>query len=91
MPNMSYCRFQNTLPDLKDCHDAMGETDDLSLDEARSRLWVIRWCVEIARDYGHEVGATLNEHDLSNIQFDDEVLRLELRRLREAAKDWEAP
>lgn len=27
MPNMSYCRFQNTLSDLKDCLDWLHEND----------------------------------------------------------------
>ena len=32
MGNMSYCRFENTAADLRDCLDALrrGETDDLS-------------------------------------------------------------
>ena len=32
MGNMSYCRFENTAADLRDCLDAIhrGETDDLS-------------------------------------------------------------
>lgn len=29
MPNMSYCRFQNTAADLADCVDAMDEAHDL--------------------------------------------------------------
>jgi len=51
--NMSYCRFQNTLPDLKDCYEAMDE-DDLSFDERRARWSLIRLCRDIANDYGHE-------------------------------------
>ena len=27
MSNMSYCRFQNTVPDLEDCLDALNEAD----------------------------------------------------------------
>ena len=32
MPNMSYCRFENTVNDMKDCLYAIeyDETDDLS-------------------------------------------------------------
>ena len=32
MGNMSYCRFENTAADLRDCLSAIhrGETDDLS-------------------------------------------------------------
>lgn len=44
MPNMSYCRFQNTASDLSDCVDHM--TDELSAEEheARQRL------IELARE-----------------------------------------
>lgn len=45
MGNMSYCRFQNTAPDLKDCVDAWD--DDLSLDELRAKRRVLRLAVEI--------------------------------------------
>ena len=32
MPNMSYCRFENTVKDMRDCINAIedGETDELS-------------------------------------------------------------
>ena len=32
MPNMSYCRFENTVKDIKDCINAIedGECDELS-------------------------------------------------------------
>ena len=32
MPNMSYCRFENTVMDIKDCINAIeeGDTDELS-------------------------------------------------------------
>ncbi len=54
MGNMSYCRFENTLADLRDCADNMDEslpTDE----EVRARRLLIKLCVRIANDYGHEV------------------------------------
>lgn len=55
MSNMSYCRFQNTLGDLRDCQDAMGEDpDDLSFEERLARWHLVRRCVQIASDYGYE-------------------------------------
>jgi len=42
MPNMSYCRFQNTVQDMEDCFNAMAEAVDaeepmqLSNDEQRA-------------------------------------------------------
>jgi hypothetical protein len=63
MSNMSYCRFTNTLGDLEDCVEHMGdpvedderssfESDVLSEAEARARDRMIELCVTIAQDYG---------------------------------------
>ena len=54
MANMSYCRFRNTAADLRDCYDSMDE--DVSADEAQARRHIIGMCVDIALDYGHEIG-----------------------------------
>ena len=53
MGNMSYCRFENTYPDLLDCRDAMSDTD-LGESEAKYRDWMIGLCIEIAAEYGDE-------------------------------------
>ena len=50
MANMSYCRFENTLRDLKDCYNNMG-SDDLSLSEFYARRHMIKLCMSIASDY----------------------------------------
>ena len=50
---MSYCRFENTLQDLHDCHDNMDD-DDLSETEAKYRLRLIRLCTDIADEFGDE-------------------------------------
>lgn len=44
MPNMSYCRFENTLDDLAECVDAMldveeGDKPTLSLNEHELRAF----------------------------------------------------
>ena len=38
MPNMSYCRFENTAKDMRDCIDATeeGDTSELSSSEVRA-------------------------------------------------------
>jgi hypothetical protein len=33
MANMSYCRFENTAPDMKDCTDALGEMEFSDFEE----------------------------------------------------------
>ena len=53
MSNMSYCRFQNTVSDLRDCSENMD--DQLSDDEEKARIRLIKLCVDIADDYRHEV------------------------------------
>lgn len=49
MANMTYCRFQNTLNDLKDCFAAIKEEDfeDMSQDEKRAKDQLIALCGEI--------------------------------------------
>lgn len=63
MPNMSYCRFQNTLSDLRDCEEALrdgaldGGVDgegDLSAEERYAALRLVELCGEITADYGME-------------------------------------
>lgn len=52
MSNMSYCRFQNTVKDLRDCQDALDDIGDnlaeLSKEEARAANALIAICQEIA-------------------------------------------
>lgn len=51
MSNMSYCRFQNTLADLRDCEDALYEdVNSLSAGEQKARLLLIKVCKRIAED-----------------------------------------
>jgi len=50
MANMSYCRFENTLRDLRDCYNNM-DSDDLSESEFYSRRHMIELCMSIATEY----------------------------------------
>ena len=52
MANMSYCRFQNTYPDLFDCNDHLW--DEVSKEEHRARAYLIKLCKEIAEDVGDD-------------------------------------
>ena len=49
MSNMGYVRFENTLSDLRDCHEHMEDTLSASEHEARRRL--VALCHEIAFNY----------------------------------------
>lgn len=66
MANMSYCRFRNTLADLRDCRIALSEVHDfseLSRDEGRAAVWLIKTCIKIAEDYGDDIDAIVDELD----------------------------
>ena len=47
MGNMSYCRFQNTLADLRDCREHINDSN-LSEDESKARQKLVRLCKDIA-------------------------------------------
>jgi hypothetical protein len=51
MGNMSYCRFQNTLGDLRDCYDNW-DLDDDKKEELKAREKLIKLCCDIASDFG---------------------------------------
>ena len=59
MSNMSYCRFRNTLSDLRDCSQALSEMGDyekeLSEEEAKAAKWLLKLCGELAADFGEDV------------------------------------
>jgi len=61
MGNMAYCRFENTLGDLRDC--AMHIDDSLSEAEHKARLSLYDICKEIADNCERE--------DLENIVVRD--------------------
>lgn len=46
---MSYCRFQNTLRDLRDCEEHFGD-NDLSTDEERARKQMYDVCKRIVEE-----------------------------------------
>ena len=54
MSNMSYCRFQNTLQDLKDCYNNIDETKELSREEFYARKQLIELCKDIAEQFDNE-------------------------------------
>lgn len=54
MSNMSYCRFQNTLLDLRDCQSALWEEEELSEAEEKAKKRLIQVCQEIAEEFGDD-------------------------------------
>ncbi len=55
---MSYCRFENTYGDLKDCLEALSESDVKTLEKEVNEYEkpyirkLIKLCGQIAADYG---------------------------------------
>jgi len=53
MGNMSYCRFENTLNDLRDCAEALeDDQDDLSESETQAKELLIDLCRDIVEGHG---------------------------------------
>jgi len=64
MANMSYCRFENTYHDLKDCYEALNEADSLeSLEQTVNEYEkkFIQKLVELCKDIVDEFGDALHE------------------------------
>ena len=59
MPNMSYCRFRNTLADLRDCREALDNRPALSEEEGQAARELIQLCMLIVRDYLPDDGAVI--------------------------------
>jgi len=65
MPNMSYCRFENTSRDISDCIEALNKADwDIkeiqenasSEQEARGMRRFVKLCIEVAENFeGEEI------------------------------------
>jgi len=57
MGNMSYCRFENTYSDLKDCYNALTEKslDELSESEMEYAKRLINLCRNIVDDFESEM------------------------------------
>lgn len=52
MSNMSYCRFENTVADLRDCFEHISD-DDLSEREEAARDDLIEICKNIVEETEH--------------------------------------
>lgn len=47
MVNMSYCRFENTFKDLRDCEESINNGDKLSRSEYDYRAKLLRLCADL--------------------------------------------
>ena len=63
MANMSYCRFENTANDLRDCVNAIeeGEYDkDISGSEKRGLKEILKLAHQLVNDLEYEVESILS-------------------------------
>ena len=61
MPNMSYCRFQNTLSDLWECFEALNEEnlEDLSTEERRSAQEMLLLCEQFLEEHQEKLNENI--------------------------------
>lgn len=52
MANMSYCRFQNTWPDVRDCIEALEDGEVLSEEEAKAGRRMVKAVLEYCKSVG---------------------------------------
>jgi hypothetical protein len=72
MTNMSYCRFENTLADLRDCYEQLellldgdAETTQMSSHlERRARIALIELCFDVVARFQDE-GIETDQNDLT--------------------------
>ena len=53
MANMGYCRFQNTLADLRDCSNNFDEAQ--SEEEIKAREKLLKLCRKMVADYWEDI------------------------------------
>jgi len=54
MSNMSYCRFRNTLSDLRDCFDNWEDIEPENTEELQAQARLLKLCIQVARNYGDD-------------------------------------
>ena len=69
MANMSYCMFQNTSMDLRDCVETMREAYDLpELDLSKEELSSLKWMRRLCEEFLEESERLLNAE---SVDFDE--------------------
>jgi hypothetical protein len=68
MSNMSYCRFQNTRGDLRDCQSALEDLfageEALSAEELEAAKSLAQRCLDIVQLLSEEAGLDFDAHPL---------------------------
>jgi len=67
MSNMSYCRWRNTLTDLRDCFEHIADPEELSEDEASARVELVALCKQFLE---WEPDDPIEEEDKTEVLLD---------------------
>ena len=70
MGNMGYCRFRNTLEDLRDCYDNLDNNLTDKKDEARARVKLVELCQRIVNNA--DLDLFILEYDEAKTKFKEE-------------------
>jgi hypothetical protein len=76
-PNMSYCRYENTLHDLQDCYEALQEEtlediEHLDNEEGVARNKLIALCTKIHEEFGGDQGVDPDLVEPEELDIDPE-------------------
>ncbi len=69
MPNMSYCRFENTVIDLQDCVDALndgGDPENVMRNLKNTEFTKLEYMLELAKElveFQDDFNEVLNERE----------------------------
>ncbi len=81
MSNMSYCRFENTYPDLLDCYENWTSVDDDD-SERTYRIMIQKLCIKIVKQYAHDF-ELLTQDQYERMSEDSLIVGMLKRRLAE--------
>jgi len=79
MSNMSYCRFENTYPDLLDCYENWTSVDDDD-SERTYRILIQKLCIKIVKQYAHDF-ELLTQDQYERMSEDSLIVGMLSRRL----------
>ena len=72
MANMSYCMFENTSRDLRDCTTAMEEACDMSeLDLSKDELRSMKWMRDLCEKFLEESDRLMQAEEEADGQPDE--------------------
>ena len=71
MSNMSYCRWQNTLDDLRDCAASLEARESLSRGERAAALATLQLCATMLEELGLSLDTDRHPDDAVEQAFED--------------------